>query len=203
MGYYFKMPLILSTSFAFFGYAWVLYTFLTWFPIYLAQVRGVDLKGMAIVGAIPWVCGVIGLAAGGFITDFIVQRTRKPITARISVIIVGLTVTAVLFALIGVVETTAGAVTLMSIVVFALYVTCAQYFAVVSDIVPSQRLGGVMGFVHSIANLAGIISPVVVGTLIDKTGNWALIFVLSAVICIVGVLLLLLSNVKRLSPSSS
>lgn len=190
MSFYFREPIIIATSVAFFGYAWVLYTFLTWFPVYLTQERGVKLSDLAVAGTIPWVGGVVGFVAGGMITDRIARRTGKPVVARTMVIIIGLTVTAVLFALIGLVQSTGAAVALMAGVVFALYITGAQYFAIVADIVPNKRLGGVMGFVHSIANLAGILAPVIVGSILDNTGNWATTFVLSGVICIVGAALL-------------
>jgi ACS family hexuronate transporter-like MFS transporter len=201
MTHYFKNPLIIAVAVAFFGYAWVLYTFLTWFPVYLTDVRHVPLNGLAIAGTIPWVFGVIGFVVGGIITDAIARRTGKPELARRAVIIIGLTITAVLFALIGVVNSTPAAVTLMAGVVFALYLTGAQYFAIVADIVPGKRLGGVMGFVHSIANVAGIIAPAIVGAILDADNNWPLVFTLSGAICIIGaVLLLIFGRIRRATP---
>ncbi|MUU69711.1 MFS transporter [Pseudarthrobacter sp. GA104] len=188
--HYFKMPIIWSTAIAFFGYAWVLYTFLTWFPVYLTQERGVNLKELAVAGTIPWVFGVIGFVLGGLITDRIARRTGKPATARAVMIVAGLTVTAVLFALIGLADSTVAAVALMAAVVFVLYLTGAQYFAIVADIVPGRRVGGVMGFVHAIANLAGIAAPFIVGAIIDNTGSWATTFTLSGAVCIVGAALM-------------
>lgn len=190
MGHYFKQPIIWSTAIAFFGYAWVLYTFLTWFPVYLTQARGVNLKDLAITGTIPWVLGVVGFVVGGLVTDRIASRTGKPAVARAVMIVAGLAVTAVLFALIGLATSTAAAVALMAAVVFVLYLTGAQYFAIVSDIVPSRRLGGVMGFVHALANLAGIAAPAIVGAILDNTGSWALTFTVSAGVCIAGAALM-------------
>jgi ACS family hexuronate transporter-like MFS transporter len=190
MRHYFKMPIIWSTAIAFFGYAWVLYTFLTWFPVYLTQERGVNLKELAVAGTIPWVFGVIGFVLGGLITDRIANRTGKPAAARALMIVAGLTVTAVLFALIGLADTTVAAVALMASVVFVLYLTGAQYFAIVADLVPGRRVGGVMGFVHAIANLAGIAAPAIVGAIIDNTGSWATTFTLSGAVCILGAALM-------------
>jgi ACS family hexuronate transporter-like MFS transporter len=197
MRHYFMLPIILATSIAFFGYAWVLYTFLTWFPVYLTDARGVDFGGLAISGSIPWVCGVIGLIAGGIVTDAIASRNGKPVATRAGVIVVGLLATAVGFVLTGIVHTATSAVLLMALVVFALYFTTAQYFAIVTDLVPSRRLGGVMGFVHSIANLAGILSPIVVGAIVDRTHDWALTFGISAGICAVGALVLAVFSRSR------
>lgn len=194
---YVRMPIVLVTAIAFFGYAWVLYTFLTWFPVYLTEARGLALSDIAIAGSIPWICGVIGLVTGGLVTDAIVRRTKKPVASRVAVIVAGLLITAAGFGLIGVVASTEAAVALMAVVIFALYLTTAQYFAVVSDLVPSRRLGGVVGFVHSIANLAGILSPIVVGAVVDATGDWTLTFGISAAICGLGALLLLVFGRSR------
>jgi ACS family hexuronate transporter-like MFS transporter len=197
MRHYVKKPLIWSTAVAFFGYAWVLYTFLTWFPVYLTQERGVNLKELAVAGTIPWVCGVIGFVVGGLVTDRIARHTGKPAVARAIMIVAGLTVTAVLFALLGLAQSTVTAVVLMATVVFVLYLTGAQYFALVADVVPSRRVGGVMGFVHAIANLAGIAAPAIVGAIIDNTGSWAATFTLSGAVCIVGVALMAVFGLSK------
>jgi len=54
-----------------------------------------------------------------------------------------------------------------------------------------------MGFVHSIANVAGILSPIVVGAIIDSTSNWSITFGISAAICAVGALLLAIFSRPR------
>lgn len=194
---YVRLPIVISTAVAFFGYAWVLYTFLTWFPVYLTQAHGVKLSQLAVAGAVPWIFGVVGLVVGGIVSDAIARRTGKPVAARAGVIVAGLLVTALGFGFTGIVASTVGAVSLMAVVVFSLYFTCAQYFAIISDLVPGRRLGSVMGFVHAIANLAGVLSPIVVGAIVDATGNWALTFGISAGICAVGALLMLLFGRTR------
>lgn len=189
--YYLKQPLVLATATAFFGYAWVLYTFLSWFPVYLVDARGLDLKSVAWVGTIPWALGVVGYMAGGVITDRIAVRTGNPAAARKWMIVFGLTGTAILLGGIGVVTSLAMAVALMSAVVFLLYLTGSQYFLLISDTMPGSRLGGVVGFVHFIANTSGIFAPWLVGYIVDRTGSWALTFGVSAAICVIGIVALL------------
>ncbi|ACL63194.1 major facilitator superfamily MFS_1 (plasmid) [Methylobacterium nodulans ORS 2060] len=187
VGYYIRQPHVLATSIAFFGYAWVLYTFLSWFPVYLVEARGVNIKEVAIVGALPWALGVLGYMLGGVLTDWIAARTGRPAAARRGVILVGLVGTAALLAGVGYVETITAAVLLMSGVIFLLYLTGAQYFLMISDTIPGEKLGGVVGFVHLIANTSGILAPLIVGVIVDQTKSWVLTFGLSAAICIVGV----------------
>lgn len=191
LGYYLKQPLVLATSAAFFGYAWVLYTFLSWFPVYLVQARGVDLKEVALVGSLPWILGVIGYMGGGIITDRIALRTGKPAAARKGMIVFGLMGTAILMACLGLVSSLWAAVAMMSAVVFLLYLTGSQYFLVISDTIPGKRLGGVVGFVHFIANLSGVLAPALVGIVVDRTHSWPLTFGICAGICVAGVVALL------------
>jgi ACS family hexuronate transporter-like MFS transporter len=189
---YLLKPLVLSTALAFFGYAWVLYTFLSWFPVYLIETRGVNLKEFAWVGAIPWVLGMVGYMLGGYLTDRIGVMTGRPASARKGMILFGLLATAALLAFIGSVQTLTGAVALMSAVVFMLYLTGGQYFLVLSDTVPGSRVGGVVGFVHFIANLSGVLAPAIVGIVVDHTKSWVLTFGICGAICLVGAIALFL-----------
>jgi ACS family hexuronate transporter-like MFS transporter len=61
--HYLKQPVVLATAFAFFGYNYILYFFLTWFPSYLTMAQGLSIKDMSIATVLPWVLGFFGLAA--------------------------------------------------------------------------------------------------------------------------------------------
>lgn len=88
------------------------------------------------------------MIVGGMVTDRVAVRTGNPARARKAMIVGGLIVTAVLFAGIDIVTTAWSAVGLMSAVLFMLYLTTAQYFALIADVVAQPRLGSVMGFVQ-------------------------------------------------------
>jgi ACS family hexuronate transporter-like MFS transporter len=47
-----------------------------------------------------------------------------------------------------------------------------------------------VGFVHLIANLAGIAAPFITGRIVDTTGSWALTFGLAGAICAGGALVM-------------
>lgn len=178
---YLRMPLVLSTAMCYFGYSWVLFTFLTWFPEFLHEVHGLDLSQIAFTGAIPWLCGVVGLGIGGIFTDalgrrFGIFRARKWVT------VIALLLVAVTFAFVGLVHSTGAAVALMAITVFILYIVGAQFFAIVGPVIPLARFGTVSGFIHFIANIAGIIAPIVLGATVDHTGSWILSFVISGIV---------------------
>ena len=187
--FYLKQPIILATAFAFFAYNYVLFFFLSWFPTYLTEAHHMSLHDMSIATVIPWVLGSIGLAAGGFITDLILRITGKPLLARRIVLSVCLGVAAVCVGFAGRVESMEGAVALMSVSIFFLYVTGAVYWAVIQDTVRRENVGGVGGFVHLLANLAGVIGPAVTGFIVQAThGAYGSAFVLAGAVAVLGAL---------------
>jgi D-galactonate transporter len=189
LGFYLKQPIILATAFAFFAYNYVLFFFLSWFPTYLTEAHHMSLRDMSIATVIPWVLGSIGLAAGGFITDFILRLTGKPLLSRRIVLSVCLGAAAVCVAFAGRVASMQGAVALMSVSIFFLYVTGSVYWAVIQDTVRRENVGGVGGFVHLLANLAGIIGPAVTGFIVQATnGHYGSAFVLAGAIAVLGAL---------------
>ena len=186
LGAYLRRPGILATAFAFFGYAYLLYFFLSWFPSYLTMARHLSVKSMSIVSVIPWLLGFVGLALGGYLTDFIFRVTKRAVFSRKLVLVACLLLAAVCVALAGVVRTTTSAVALMGASVFFLYLTGNTYWAIVLDTVEGKRVGGVSGFVHFIANLAGIVSPALTGFLVQASGGFTSAFVLAGAMALLG-----------------
>ncbi|WP_087753534.1 MFS transporter [Paraburkholderia caledonica] len=187
LGHFLRKPIILATAFAFFSYNYVLFFFLSWFPTYLTEAHHLSLRDMSIATVIPWVLGSIGLAAGGFISDLILRLTGKPLLSRKIVLGTCLGAAAVCVALAGRVASTESAVALMSVSIFFLYVTGAVYWAVIQDTVPREHVGGVGGFVHLLANLAGVIGPAVTGFIVQAThGAYGSAFVLAGGIAVLG-----------------
>jgi len=189
LSHYLRRPAVLATAFAFFGYAYILYFFLSWFPSYLTMARHLSLQSMSIVTAIPWTVGILGLVGGGVLTDAIFRRTGDAVFARKSVLITCLIVAALCVALAGLVESTTGAVMLMAVSVLFMYLTANTYWAIILDTVEPGRVGGVGGFVHLIANLAGIVAPFVTGLLVQTTGAFTSAFVLAGGMALAGALL--------------
>ena len=164
-------PAVLATAFAFFGYAYILYFFLSWFPTYLTIARHLSLQSMSFVSTIPWLLGFVGLAAGGAVSDAIFRLTGNAVRARKLVLVFGLLIAAVCVALAGSVATVQAAVALMAISAFFMYLTGNTYWAIILDTVEKGRIGGVGGFVHLIANTAGIVAPSVTGFMVEATGG--------------------------------
>ncbi|MEO9189652.1 MAG: MFS transporter, partial [Acetobacteraceae bacterium] len=181
-------PGVLATAFAFFGYAYILYFFLSWFPSYLTMQQHLSIKSMSFVSAIPWLLGFIGLAGGGMVCDAIYRMTGNAILSRKIVLVGGLLIAAVCVAFAGEVTSVGSAVALMTVSVFFMYLTGNTYWANILDTIEKGRVGGVSGFVHLIANLAGIVAPAATGYMVQASGSFTSAFVLTGAIAVLGAL---------------
>ncbi|MEH7083844.1 MFS transporter [Neobacillus drentensis] len=177
--FYLKQKTVLFTAFAFFAYNYILFFFLTWFPSYLTDARGLSIKEMSVVTVIPWVLGFIGLASGGMVSDFVYKKVGKALFARKVVLVSCLFTSAVCIGIAGLVTTTVAAVSLVALSVFFLYLTGAIYWAIVQDVVDQKNVGSVGGFMHFLANTAGIIGPTLTGFLVEKSGTYTAAFLLA------------------------
>jgi ACS family hexuronate transporter-like MFS transporter len=142
---------------------------------------------MSIATVLPWVLGFCGLAVGGVVSDMVFRRTGRALFARKLVLTVCLGIAAICVALAGLVATLYSALALMSAAVFFLYLTGSTYWAILQDTVRGENIGGVGGFIHMMANCAGIIGPAVTGFIVQYTGAFTAAFVLAGGIAIVGV----------------
>ncbi len=192
LSFYLKQPVVLATGLAFFGYNYILFFFLTWFPSYLTMAQHLSIKDMSIATVLPWVLGFCGLAAGGTLSDAVYRRTGRALFARKLVLTVCLSLAAVSVALAGLVTTVGSALMLMSAAVFFLYLTGSTYWAILQDTVRGENIGGVGGFIHMMANCAGIIGPTVTGFIVQYTGVFTSAFVLAGGVAILGVLCVLI-----------
>ncbi|WP_321792551.1 MFS transporter [Burkholderia pyrrocinia] len=189
LSHYLLLPSTLATAFAFFGYAYVQFFFLTWFPSYLTMAHGLPIKTMAVATVIPWIGNVSGLIIGGVVSDALFRRTGRAVWARKMVLTTSLSMGAICVALTGTVSGAAGAVALMSAGAFFMATTYNTYFAIVLDTVEKHRVGAIGGFVHFISNLAGIVAPLLTGFLVKWSGNFHAAFMLPGAVAIAGALL--------------
>jgi len=175
-----------------------LYFFLTWFPTYLIQARGMTMlhAGAAAIG--PYFAAGGGVMFGGWWGDWMVRRGYPLTTARKLPMVIGLLLTG---SIVLANFTTSNAL-VMVILCFAFFAQgmSSTTWVILSEISP-LKLVGMTGSIASFAsNIAGIVTPITIGFIVQKTGSfeWALGF--CAVVSLVGVLsyTLLMGPIKRL-----
>ena len=187
--YIFSLPVIGAAA-SFFCFNYIQFFFLSWLPSYLTDFQGLDIKSMSIIGVLPWLGAAIGFMMGGAITDAIYTKTNNFILSRKIVIFAGLLIAAICVLLTAYASTTITAVTYITIACLFGYMVPQACWSLLQYIVPSSRIGAAGGFVHLLANLAGILSPSITGFLIQYGGGYQSAFMLSSLIAVIGTVIL-------------
>ena len=174
-------------TFVDFCYGWSLWVFLTWLPSYLKDARGFDLKQLALFTALPLMAGVIGDTLGGVVSDQILKRTGNLKLARRIMLIIGMGGSLIFILPVVSVSDPITAVALLSASFFFLELTNAVLWSLPLDIAGSYA-GTAGGMMNTGFGVAGMISPVAFGYLIETTGSYQVPFFVSAVLLGVGVI---------------
>lgn len=154
--------------------SYVIYFFITWFPTYLVQERGFDLLELGIWGTIPGITAFIGNFFGGWVSDKLIYRGFSITAARKTCIVAGMIISGVI-GLAGQVESPMAALALLSLSFAGVTFATSSIVALPADISPQEGAsiaGSIQGFQNGISNLAGIISPTVIGWLYSVTGEF-------------------------------
>ena len=64
--------------------------FITWFPVYLVQQRGMSILSAGLVASVPAICGFVGGVLGGVMSDFILRKGWSLTVARKTPIVLGM-----------------------------------------------------------------------------------------------------------------
>ena len=184
--FYIGQPIVLFTGLAFFSINYILYFFLTWFPSYLSMERGLNIKEISIASAIPWIIGSVGIAIGGATSDWIFRKTHNLLFSRKIMLVGGLILSAVCISLSGSVSSVNGAVGMMALGIFFMYFSAAAPWSIISEHISADKVGGVGGFVHLLANTSGMIAPILTGLIVQYTGNFIAAFILAGAVGVVG-----------------
>jgi ACS family D-galactonate transporter-like MFS transporter len=172
--------------------------FLTWFPTYLATERHMDWIRVGIFTALPYIAGFFGILFAGWWSDLMLARGRTLNTARKLPVIAGL-VGASTIAAANYVERDWVVIAVLSIAFFAQAMSSSGW-SVISEVAPRSQLGLVSGLFSASANLSGIVTPLVIGAILQATGSFygALAFV--GGVALVGALswMFLIGDIQRI-----
>jgi ACS family D-galactonate transporter-like MFS transporter len=160
--------------------------FVTWFPTYLVRARGMTFIQAGIMTSLPYIGASAGVLIAGVVSDAILKRTGSANLAR-KLPIVGGMLLASTIVLANFVPTGQDAVVIliMSIAFFGQGMTNLGW-TVVSDIAPKKLIGLTSGIFNFSANLAGILTPLVIGIAFDLSGSFVGPLVYIGVVALVG-----------------
>lgn len=183
-----KTPMIWNLVIAYFCIYAVNWGLFTWIPTYLVTVRDLDLISLGWVQTIPGLAMLIGILLSGYIVDKLGNRWDRIAGAISSACI------AILIYLM---------VNATTVTIFIAYQTIVNLFislvivllpAIILKQLPSKVTGTAMGIANTGGQLAGFITPMVIGFTVDAfNGSFQVAFLILAgfsIICIVSLLTL-------------
>lgn len=172
--------------------------FLTWFPTYLATERHMDFIKIGFFAVLPFIAASCGVLLGGWWSDGMLRRGYSSNVARKLPIISGLLLASTIIGA-NFVESNAAIIAILSLAFFAQGMA-ALGWTLVSDIAPEGMLGLTGGIFNLAANLAGIITPLVIGAIVATTGSFFYALAFIGALALLGALayIFVLGDVKRI-----
>lgn len=168
-----------------FCYGWTLWLFLSWLPAFFFENYHLNLQASAMFTSGILLAGVVGDTAGGVVSDRLLQRTGSLLIARRSVIVVGFLGAVVFLVPVVLIHDVRVAALSLSLAFFFAELIVGPIWSVPMDIAPDHA-GTASGMMNFGFAMAGFVSPSSFGFLVDRTGSWAIPFVASIVLLLVG-----------------
>ncbi|XXF09764.1 MFS transporter [Pseudomonas sp. D2-3] len=175
----------------------ITYFFLTWFPVYLVQERGMTILKAGFIASLPAIMGFVGGVLGGVVSDWLLRRGHSLTLARKLPIVCGLMLSTSMV-LCNYVSAEWMVVGFMTLAFFGKGLG-ALGWAVVSDTSPKQIAGLSGGLFNTFGNIASITTPIVIGYIISATGSfkWALVYVGANALVAVFSYLFIVGRIQR------
>ena len=172
--------------------------FLTWFPIYLVQDKGMSILKVGLVASIPALCGFAGGVLGGFFSDSLIRRGYYLTVARKLPIVLGMLLASSII-LCNYTDNTVLVIALMALAFFGKGFG-ALGWPVISDIAPKEIVGLCGGVFNVFGNVASIVTPLVIGYMVSElhSFNAALAFVGCSALMMMICYLFVVGDIKRM-----
>jgi ACS family D-galactonate transporter-like MFS transporter len=173
-----------------------LWFFLTWFPNYLTQEKGIAALTAGFMTTVPFLAAFVGVILSGIVADRLVRSGRSLGFARKTPIICGLLISTCIMGA----NYTNDPIWIMTLMAIAFFGNgfASITWSLVSSLAPVRLIGLTGGMFNFVGGLGGITVPLVVGYLAQDYGFAPALVYISAV-ALIGALsyILLVGDVKR------
>jgi ACS family glucarate transporter-like MFS transporter len=175
----------------------ITYFFLTWFPVYLVEQRGMSILKAGMAASLPAICGFFGGVLGGLFSDRLLKRGYSLTAARKIPIVMGLLLSTSMV-LCNYVDAGSLVVGIMALAFFGKGIGSLGW-AVVADTSPKQIAGLSGGLFNTFGNTAAITTPIVIGYIVQWTHsfNGALVFVAANALTAIVSYLFVVGEIRR------
>jgi len=179
------VPRMVPMMVTYFCMGWTGWLYVTWMPSLFSKNYGIDMKKSAMFYAATFLCAMLAEFFGGVISDHLLRRTgRKSIARSLLVTVCLLLALCALIPAILVHELIPGVIS-FTLALFFLDTAISPMWIATMDIAPDYA-GSASALMNAAGAVAGILSPVAFGWILDLTGSWTLPFVVSMGLMLLG-----------------
>jgi sugar phosphate permease len=185
-----RNPVLWKLSAIWFLFDITFWGFMTWLPSYLMEIRGLSLSSTGKLAAIPFLFGALGTLSGGYLSDRAkpLRKILYVLTSIASALGLYMTYT---------VATVELVVFYQCVSALFMFFAMALFWGMIMDYIPTPIMGRGSSIVNFGGQLAGVVSPTIIGHLIgDNAGNYdnAFIFMIVALVGSAAMTLTVRSN---------
>jgi len=174
---------LLAVTLSYFSFGYVAWIFFNWFFIYVAEVRGLNLKASALYSMLPFIAMAICSPFGGVLSDR-ATRVRGARAGRCGIAFIAMILTAIFLIFGSRAENTRVAVLVLAGGAGALYLSQSSFWSVTADI-GGRSSGAVSGFMNMGNQIGGMITASLTPWIASRFG-WKAPFFVAAVLCLGG-----------------
>lgn len=160
--------------------------FLTWFPTYLATERNMGWLKVGFYAVMPFIAASVGVLVGGWVSDMIIRRTGSATLGRKLPILTGLLLASTIV-IANFVDSDPVVIAVLSVAFFGQGMVNLGW-TLITDVAPKRLIGLTGGVFNLCANLAGIVTPLVIGVIVGATGSFFFALAYIAFVAIIGAL---------------
>jgi ACS family glucarate transporter-like MFS transporter len=190
----FKSKEVLAITTSYFCYGYVAWIFFSWFFIYLATVRGLNLKASAGYSMLPFLAMASCSPLGGLASDALTRRRGKR-WGRCGIAVLGIALAGVFLAIGSHVVSAAVASVILAGGAGALYLSQSSFWSVTADIA-GRSSGSVSGVMNMGGQIGGAVTASLTPAIASRFG-WTVSFLVAASLCARGSAVWLLVDPER------
>ena len=196
----FRSKEVLALTLSYFSFGYVAWIFFSWFFIYLAKVRGLDLKVSAFYTTLPFLAMAACSPVGGAISDKLTKLYGKR-AGRCGIAVFGLLLTSVFLTFGSQVQSARLASVVLAGGAGALYLSQSSFWSVTADIAAGSS-GSVSGFMNMGNQFGGALTASLTPAIASRFG-WTTSFCVAAGLALLGAAAWLLVDPERaLAPAT-
>jgi ACS family D-galactonate transporter-like MFS transporter len=168
-----------------FAYNYLWYFFITWLPFYLIRERGFSVQRMSIATGLAFLVLATSALISGWLSDKWIAAGGTPTRVRKTFTGAGPLIASSIMPVV-IVANHSAAIALLMFACIGLGMCTSNLWSVTQTLAGPATSGKWTGLQNFTGNLAGWITPALIGFIVQRTGNFFWVFVITSIVTVLG-----------------